>query len=123
MVAALLAEQNTAELLRFVQLSNQTGRHACCPQSGEAVSASRFVRRSQPCLLFSGTWHVVLAMDVGAPISLCASSERERVRLGAGLREGDLERPLADGVELAHELVQPPGPENTVPFHVDVDAV
>jgi hypothetical protein len=33
-------------------------------------------------------------------------SERERIRLGAGLEERDLHRPLADPVVLTHELVQ-----------------
>jgi hypothetical protein len=49
-------------------------------------------------------------------------AERERVRLGAGLVERDLQRPLADGVVLAHELVQPALPEQAVPGLVDVHA-
>jgi hypothetical protein len=50
-------------------------------------------------------------------------SERECVRLGAGLEDGDLERPLADSVVLAHELVQVAVSEQPVPVLVDVDAV
>ena len=34
-----------------------------------------------------------------------ALPERERVRLGAGLEEGDLQRSITDSVVLAHELV------------------
>ena len=49
--------------------------------------------------------------------------ERERVRLGAGLEERDLQRALADRVVLAHELVQPAVPEHAVPVLVDVHAV
>jgi hypothetical protein len=47
---------------------------------------------------------------------------REHVRLGAGLEERDLQRPLADRV-LAHELVQAAVPEQAVPVLVDVHAV
>ena len=50
-------------------------------------------------------------------------SERERVRLGAGFEEGDLQRPLADRAVLAHELVQAAFPEQAGPVLVDVDAV
>jgi hypothetical protein len=50
-------------------------------------------------------------------------AECERVRFGAGLEEGDLERPLADHVVLAHELVKAAVPEQAVPVFVDVDAV
>jgi hypothetical protein len=34
-----------------------------------------------------------------------ARAERERVRLGVGLEERDLQRAVADGVVLAHQLV------------------
>jgi hypothetical protein len=50
-------------------------------------------------------------------------SERERVRLGACLEERDLQRPLADHVVLAYELVHAAVPEQAVPALVDVDAV
>ena len=50
-------------------------------------------------------------------------SEREDVCLGAGLEERDLQRPLTDGVVLAHELVQAAIPEQAVPVLVDVFAV
>ena len=49
--------------------------------------------------------------------------ERERIRLGAGVGERDLQRPLADGVVLAHELVQAAVPEQSVPGLVDVHAM
>jgi hypothetical protein len=49
--------------------------------------------------------------------------ERERVRLGAGLEEGDLQRSLAYRVALAHELVQAALPERAVAVLVDVHAV
>jgi hypothetical protein len=47
-------------------------------------------------------------------------TECERVRFGAGLEEGDLERPLADRVVLAHELVQAAVPEQADSVLVDV---
>ena len=50
-------------------------------------------------------------------------AEREHVRLGAGLEERNLQRPLADRVELAHQLVQAAVPEQAVPVLVDVDPV
>src|SRR3954447_7335767 len=50
-------------------------------------------------------------------------AECERVRLRAGLIERDLERPLADGVVLAHELVHAAVLEQPVAAVVDVDAV
>jgi hypothetical protein len=50
-------------------------------------------------------------------------AEREHVRLDAGLEERDLQRPLADPVVLAHELVQAAVPEQAVPLLVDVYAV
>jgi hypothetical protein len=49
--------------------------------------------------------------------------EREDVRLGAGLEERDLHRPLADRVVLAHELVEAAVSEQTVPVLVYVHAV
>jgi hypothetical protein len=50
-------------------------------------------------------------------------AERERVRLGAGLQERDLKRPVADRAVLAYELVQATFPEQAGPVLVDVDAV
>lgn len=52
-----------------------------------------------------------------------ALPEGERVRLGARLEEGDLQRPVADRVVLAHELVQAAVAESAVADFVDVDAV
>jgi hypothetical protein len=49
--------------------------------------------------------------------------ERECVRLGAGLEEGDLQCPLADRVVLAHELVEAAVPKQAAPVLTDVDAV
>lgn len=49
--------------------------------------------------------------------------ERERIRLGAGLEEHDLKRPLANRVVLSHELVEAALPEQAVPVLVDVHAV
>src|SRR6516165_2473851 len=48
--------------------------------------------------------------------------EREHVRLGAGLVEHDLERPVAHLAVLPHELVQAPLPQQPVPALVDIDA-
>src|SRR4051812_7536668 len=50
-------------------------------------------------------------------------SERERVGLGAGLEECDLQRPLADRGVLAHQLVQAALPEQAVPVLVYIHAV
>jgi hypothetical protein len=52
-----------------------------------------------------------------------ALPERERVRLGAGREERDLQRPLAHRVVLAHELVHAAVAEHAIPVFVDVDAV
>jgi hypothetical protein len=49
--------------------------------------------------------------------------ERERVGVGAWLEEGDLQRPLADRVVLAYELVHAAVPEQAVSVLVDVHAV
>jgi hypothetical protein len=49
--------------------------------------------------------------------------ERERVRLGAWLEERDLQRPLADLVVLAHELVEAAVLEQAVSVLVNVKAV
>jgi hypothetical protein len=56
-------------------------------------------------------------------VVLMRLAERERVRLGACLEECDLERPLADRVVLAYELVHAAVPEQAVPAVVDVHAV
>src|SRR5687767_1890591 len=53
----------------------------------------------------------------------CGLPERERVRLGAWLEEGDLERPLADRVVLAYELVHAAILKEAVFVLVDVNAV
>jgi hypothetical protein len=50
-------------------------------------------------------------------------AERERVGLGAGLEEGDLQYPFTNRVVLAHELVHAAVPEQAVPVFVDVYAV
>ena len=57
------------------------------------------------------------------PVARALLPERERVRLGAGLEERDLKRPLADRVVLAHELVEAAVPEQAGAVLVDVDAV
>ena len=49
--------------------------------------------------------------------------ERERVGLGAGLLECDLQRALANLVTLAHELIEAAVLEQAVPVLVDVPAV
>jgi hypothetical protein len=46
--------------------------------------------------------------------------EREHVRLGARFAERNLERPLADRVVRAHELVQAADPEHAVAVLVDL---
>jgi hypothetical protein len=51
-----------------------------------------------------------------------ALSERERVRLGAGLTQGDLQRSVADNVVVAHELVHAVVSEYAVAVLVDVHA-
>jgi hypothetical protein len=45
-------------------------------------------------------------------------AERERVRLGAGLEERDLQRPLTDPVVLVYELVEAALPKQAVPVLV-----
>jgi hypothetical protein len=54
---------------------------------------------------------------------LMRPAERERVRVGACLEEGDLERPLAHRVVLAYELVHAVVPEQAVSVFVDVHAM
>jgi hypothetical protein len=49
--------------------------------------------------------------------------ERERVGLGAGRDETDLERAIVDFIVLAHELVHAAGSEHAVAVLVDVYAV
>src|SRR5512133_2436449 len=49
--------------------------------------------------------------------------EREDICGRAGLEESDLQRPLADRVVLAHELVQAAVPEQAVAVLVDIHAV
>jgi len=44
--------------------------------------------------------------------------ERERVRLDAGLKERDLQRPLPDPVVLAYKLVKAVIPEHTHPLYL-----
>src|SRR5687768_17149040 len=44
------------------------------------------------------------------------------MRLGAGLKEGDLQRSVADGVVLAHELIHAVVSEQAVAVRVDVHA-
>jgi hypothetical protein len=51
------------------------------------------------------------------------STRTERVRLGAWLEEGNLQRPLADHVVPAYELVHAAVPEQAIPALVDVHAV
>jgi hypothetical protein len=50
-------------------------------------------------------------------------TERERVGLGVGLEERNLERPLPNSVVLADELVQAAVAKDAVAVLVDVDAV
>jgi hypothetical protein len=50
-------------------------------------------------------------------------AECEHVRFGAGLEERDLQRPLADRIVRAHELVEAAFPKHAVPVLVDVPAV
>jgi hypothetical protein len=52
-----------------------------------------------------------------------ALPERERVRLGAGFEERDLQGALADRVVLAHELIHAAFAEHAGPVVVGVDAV
>src|SRR5690348_12359698 len=56
---------------------------------------------------------------VGIGIAL---SEGEGMRLGAWQEKGDLQRSVADGVVLAHELVHAVVPEYAVAVRVDVHA-
>ena len=60
-------------------------------------------------------------IDAGTVEALLAESER--VGRGAGLQEGDLQRPLADRVVLADKLVHAALPEEAAPVLVHVDAV
>src|SRR4051794_605645 len=59
------------------------------------------------------------------PATACCARlpEREDVGLGPGGQEADLERPFADGLLLAHELVQAALAEQPVAVAVDVEAV
>jgi hypothetical protein len=59
----------------------------------------------------------VLLIDAGIALAKC-----ERVRLGAGLEERDLQRSVADGVVLAHELVYAVFAQYAVAVLVDVYA-
>src|SRR3954471_16837751 len=52
-----------------------------------------------------------------------ALAECERVRLGAGLEQRDLQRSVADRVVLAHQLVHAAVPKHAVPVRIDVEAV
>jgi hypothetical protein len=52
-----------------------------------------------------------------------ALPERESVRLGAGLEERDLQRPLADRVVLTRELLQAAVLKQAGPVLIDVHAV
>lgn len=119
-------EQPTAAMrqaLLVVQLRGQMGCHACYPslrRSSRRVRSRRIESAMSPPLRTRRdfSWP---SMSQG-PSSRFASPEGERVSLGAGLEERDLQRPLADGVVLAYELVQPTLAENTVTFRVDVGA-
>src|SRR5215208_3831480 len=59
----------------------------------------------------------VLLVETGIALPEC-----ERVGMGAGLEEGDLQGPLADGVVLAHELVHAAVAKDAVAVRVDVHA-
>ena len=89
-------------------------------QPGHALNAGAAQDRAEQLGLGLATSDLNYDPVVGAGHRL---PERERVRLGAGLEERDLQRPLADRVVLAHELVQAAVPEQAVPVLVDVHAV
>ena len=87
-------------------------------QPGHALDAGATQERAEQLGLGLATGD--LNYDPVVPSRL---PERERVRLGAGLEERDLQRPLADRVVLAHELVQAAVLEQAVSVLVDVHAV
>lgn len=87
--------------------------------SGSCPGAFRSGRRVEYELV-SNSFHETRRLWSETGIAL---PERERVRLGAWLEERDVQRPLADRVVLAHELVQAAVPEHAVPVLVDVHAV
>ena len=64
--------------------------------------------------------HLRLVISI---VSVSWLTERERVGLGVGLEERDLERPLPNSVVLADELVQAAVAKDAVAVLVDVDAV
>jgi hypothetical protein len=61
--------------------------------------------------------------DASSDACVLVLAERERVRVGAVLEEGDVQRPLVHGVVRAHQLVQATVPKQAVPALVDVKAV
>jgi hypothetical protein len=63
---------------------------------------------------------VLLSVCMGRRFRL---PECEHVRFDPGLEERDLQRPLADGVVLAHELVQPAVPEHAPSILVDIHSL
>ena len=67
-------------------------------------------------------WRVELD-DAKAFFEQIRLAERERVRLGTGLEEGDLQRPLADRVVLTDELIQAALAEYATAVCVNVHAV
>jgi hypothetical protein len=68
--------------------------------------------------------HLIMVAEVQEePRRVSWLAEGEGIRLDSGLEEPDLERPLADGVVLADELVQAAVSKHPIPVCVDVDAV
>ncbi len=89
-------------------------------QPGQALDAGAAQDRAEQLGLGLASGDLNYDPVVGASHRL---SEGEHVRLGARLEERDLQRPLADRVVLAHELVEAAVPEQAVPVLVDVHAV
>src|SRR5215207_1069527 len=68
------------------------------------------------------TWVMVVSFR-GRWVVVTALAEGERVGLDAGVQEGDLEGPLADGAGLADQLVQPGAGDRAAALVVDIGAV
>jgi hypothetical protein len=105
-------------------------------RSGIARSASRRSSTSLHTSAVLGVIAVIAVSDAAPSPGRAGDSETvdrvcrhrwlpegECVRLGAGLEERDLKRPLADRAVLPHELIQAPLAEQPVPVLLDVDAV
>jgi hypothetical protein len=95
-------------------------RNATVIKEHEPVrSRSSLIRASPAVPCGAGCVRDMCVVLVESGIAL---AERERVRLGAGLEERDLQRSVADGIVLAHQLVHAVFAQYAVAVLVDVRA-